>query len=126
MKGKLKRIMTFFLLCMGMSCILVACAEKEPVEDTVVTETPEVTEVPEITEAPVATEAPEVQETDAEPLLASKNAMIGAAVTAGVAVLALVGGILLRKKKKDSVAEEVKSEESLIEESIVEEQKTEE
>lgn len=100
--------------------------EPKATEAPKVTEAPQATETPTVTETPQATEAPEVQETDGKPLLASKNAMIGAAVTAGVAVLALVGGMLLRKKKKGSVAEEVKSEEPLIEDSIVEEQKTEE
>ena len=99
----------------------------EPTEEPKATEAPKPTEEPKVTEAPKATEAPEVtqapevQETDAEPLLASKNAMIGMAVTAGVAVLALVGGILLSKKKKGSVAEEVKSEEPIIEEKKTEE-----
>jgi flagellar basal body-associated protein FliL len=88
------------------------------------TATPAPEKKPEATKAPEATPAPEVQETDAEPILTSKSAIIGITVTAGVAVLALVGGILFTKKKKSS--EEVKAEEPKQEEAATEEQKTEE
>lgn len=88
------------------------------------TATPAPEKEPEATAAPEITPAPEVQETDAKPILASKNAMIGIAVTAGVAVLALVGGILFTKKKKGS--EGAMAEEPKQEETAAEEQKTEE
>lgn len=88
------------------------------------TATPAPEKEPEATAAPEITPAPEVQETDAKPILASKNAMIGIAVTAGVAVLALAGGILFTKKKKGS--EGAMAEEPKQEETAAEEQKTEE
>ena len=89
----------------------------EPTEEPVVTEAPKPTEAPEVTEAPVVTEAPrtteapEVQETDAEPVLSTSSTIIGAGITAGVALLAIVGGILISKKKKGSEDEAVKAEE---------------
>jgi len=65
MKGKIKKAMALFLLCIGMSCMLVACSKTEPAEDAVVTETPEVTEAPEATETPEATEVPAATSTPA-------------------------------------------------------------
>lgn len=99
--------------------------DPEPTATPKPTATPAPEKEPEATAAPEATPTPEVQETDAEPILASKSAIVGIAVTAGVAVLALVGGILFTKKKKGQEAEEVKAEEPK-EETAAEEQKTEE
>jgi endo-1,4-beta-xylanase len=85
---------------------------KEPVatEAPKPTEEPQVTEAPVVTEAPLETEAPEVEQVDGEVVSISPNMIIGAAISAGVAVLALVGGILLSKKKKGKEASEVKEE----------------
>ena len=94
--------------------------EPEPTKAPEVTE-PEVTEAPTVTEAPKATEVPEAEQVDGEVMSVSPHMLIGVGVTAGVALLALVGGILLSKKKKGSEAVEMKAEEP-----GTEEQKTEE
>ena len=75
------------------------------------TEEPKVTAEPVTTQKPEMTEAPQIQQTDSEPVKISSDVIIGAAVTAGLVVLALLGGVLLSKKKKDSESEEKKSEE---------------
>ncbi|MBO5346729.1 MAG: hypothetical protein J6A45_01130, partial [Lachnospiraceae bacterium] len=94
--------------------------EPEPTKAPEVTE-PEVTEAPTVTEAPKATEVPEVEQVDGEVMSVSPHMLIGVGVTAGVALLALVGGILLSKKKKGSEAVEVKAEEPGTEEQTTEE-----
>lgn len=75
-----------------------------PTEEPEATEVPKPEETPEsesqTMEVPEATEAPEVAETDGELMFLSPAMIAGMAVTLGVAVLAVIVGILLSKKKK--------------------------
>lgn len=98
----------------------------EPTEEPVVTEEPKPTEIPEVTEAPQATEVLEVQQVDGEVRGISTNMFIGVSISAAVVLLALVGGILLSKKKNGKEPSEGKSGEPVEVKEEVQETKTEE